>query len=175
MIGAYNMKSIVRVPDNVKLLNAKQVVTLSPADKERYYDKVITDLLQANPSGITVSEIEEATGFLAKTLRAHLKRLTAKGEATSISKGRIVLYYPNGQIVGRPSIIEAQARQGTVYAVNKIRDAFGNVSFYIQEKELDEYRTLRVKGGISINLDDMRKFVTELHTISLRENQGREQ
>ena len=173
-IGAYEMKSIVRIPETVRLLEPKQIFTLSPADKDRYYDKVIVDILQANPSGVTISEIEDATNFLAKTLRAHVKRLVAWGEAVSFAKGKMVLYYPNGQIMGKPTIIEARSRLGTVYAVNKIRDAFNNLSYYIQEKELDEYRTLRVKGGISISLDDMRKFVTELHTVSLRDSQNKE-
>jgi predicted transcriptional regulator len=173
-MGAYRMKSIIIIPDNVKLLEPRQVLTLSPTDKDRYYEKVILDILQANPAGVTVGELEENIKFLAKTIRAHLKRLVARGEVITITRGNLVIYQPNGQAMGKPVLIESKTKSGTVYAVNRIKDAFGNLSYYIQEKELDEYRTLRVKGGINIGYGDMRNFVTELHTISLKDIQGRE-
>jgi predicted transcriptional regulator len=168
------MKSILRIPDNVKLLEPKQVFTMSPADRDRYYEKVILDILQANPAGVTVGELEENIKFLAKTIRGHLKRLVARGEVTTLTRGNLVIYQPNGQVMGSPAVIESKTKLGTSYVVSRIKDGFGNLSYYIQEKELDEYRTLRVKGGITISRDDMRDFVTALHTLSLKEIEGKE-
>src|SRR5437667_10633073 len=114
------MKSILRVPDDVKLLEPKQVVTLSPADKQRYYDKVIMDILRANPAGVTVTEIEEVTSFMARTIRPHLKALVARGEAICINRGKLTIYQANGEILDKPTAIQSTARLGTVYVVNKI-------------------------------------------------------
>ncbi len=169
-IGAYDLKSILRIPDNVKLLSPKQAYTLSPSDKDRYYDKVILDLLRANPSGVTVSEFEDATDFMGRTIRSHLKSLVARGEAQAISRGKMSIYQSNGETIDKPTSIESIAKNGTVYVVNPIKDNGGNISYYIQEKELDAYRTLRVKGGITIQRGDIKKFITELHTMSLKES-----
>jgi hypothetical protein len=163
------MKTIVRVPDNVKLLKPEQAVKLSPADKTRYYDRAIMDILRANPEGITVSEIEEATGFMARTIRPHLNALVARGEAMRISRGKLMVYQANGVVLDKPVSIESAAKLGTVYVISRIKDVAGNLSYYVQEKELDEYRRLTVKGGISIHSDDIKRFLTELHTIALED------
>lgn len=169
-IGAYDLRSILRVPDNVKLLSPKQAYTLSPSDKDRYYDKVVIDLLRANPSGVTVSELEDATDFMGRTIRAHLKSLVARGEVQAISRGKLSIYQSNGEIIDKPTSIDSTSKNGTVYVVNRMKDVAGNLSYYIQEKELDAYRTLRVKGGITIQSGDMRKFIMELHTLSLKDS-----
>lgn len=161
------MKSNLQIPDSIKLIEQKQIATLSPADRDKYYDKVILDILHANPEGATAPEIEEITGFYGRTIRDHLKKLVARGEVTSISRGKLTLYFPNGEIIGKPHTIESKARPGTVYVVNKIENANGRF-FYIQEKELDAYRTLRVKGGITIPQNDIKEFIKRLHTYCMQ-------
>ncbi len=163
------MKTIVRVPDDVKLLRPEQALKLSPTDKIRYYDRAIIDILRANPEGITVSEIEEATGFMPRTIRPHLNAMVARGEAMRITRGKLMVYQANGVVLDKPLTIDSRARLGTVYVVSRIKDVAGNLSYYIQEKELDEYRRLTVKGGITIHADDIRHFMTDLHTVAMRD------
>ena len=153
----------------MKLLQPKQVVTLSPADKQRYIDKVIVDLLKANPQGVTVSEIEGATSFMARTIRPHLKGLVARGEAVCINRGKLAVYQANGELLDKPITIQSTARLGTVYVVNKIRDNSGGLSYYVQEKELDAYRVLRVKGGITIHENDIKNVLTEINSVAMRD------
>jgi hypothetical protein len=167
------MKSILRVPDEVKLLEPKQVLTLSPSDKQRYYDRVIMDLLRANSEGVTVGEIEEVTKFMARTIRPHLKALVARGEAICITRGKWTVYQANGEILDKPVAIQSVARLGTVYVVNRIKDNGGTLSYYIQEKELDAYRVLTVKGGITISANDIKHFLTEINTIAMRDARGK--
>lgn len=167
------MKSILQVPDDVKLLEPEQVVTLSPADKQRYYDKIIMDLLKANPAGVTVSEIEETTHFMARTIRPHLKALVARGEAICINRGKWSLYQANGEVQDKPIAIQSKARLGTTYVVNKIKDSAGNFSYYVQEKELDAYRILRVKGGITIHSADIKDFLTEVNMLAMKDARGK--
>lgn len=169
-IGAYLMKTIVRIPDEVKLLKPEQAVKLSPFEKTRYYDRVIMDILRANPEGITVAEIEEVTGFMARTIRPHLIALVARGEVLKITRGKLVIYQANGEVLDKPTSIESSSRLGTVYVVSRIRDVAGNLSYYIQEKELDAYRRLTVKGGISVGAEDMEHFLKQLHTVALRDS-----
>jgi hypothetical protein len=69
----------------------------------------------------------------------------------------------------KPFTIESKNRLGTAYVVNKLKDSFGNLSYYIQEKELDAYRTLRVKGGVTIDAKDLKDFITEFHTYAMKD------
>jgi predicted transcriptional regulator len=167
------MKSILRIPDEVKLLEPNQVLALSPADRQRYYDRVIMDILRANREGVTVGEIEEVTSFMARTIRPHLKALVARGEAICVNRGKWTIYQANGEIQDKPVAIQSVAKLGTTYVVNKIKDNAGNISYYIQEKELDAYRLLTVKGGITIHSSDMKHFLTEINTIVMRDARGK--
>ena len=40
------MKHELQIPDNVKLLPRTIVTKLSPAEKDKYYDKVIEDIFE---------------------------------------------------------------------------------------------------------------------------------
>jgi hypothetical protein len=155
------------IPESIKVVEEKAIRTLSPQVKTQYYDKVILDILRANADGVTPSEIEEGTGFRGATIRQHLQRLTERGEANSIQKGKLTLYYPNGEIVGKPFTINSKTKDGRQYVITKLEGRDGK-SFYIQQRELDAYRSLRVKGGITIDVEDIPDFIKQFHTHTVR-------
>jgi hypothetical protein len=162
----------VIIPESVKLVEEHDIRTLSPQSKTQYYDKVILEILRANAEGATPPEIEQATAFRGATIRQHLQRLVERGEANSIQKGKLRLYFANGEIVGRPFSINSKMIDGRQYIVTKL-EGRGGTSYYIQQRELDSYRSLRVKGGITVDVEDMPDFIKQLHTHVLRrENHG---
>lgn len=157
------MEIELKIPDNIKLLEKDKVMAFSPKQKEKYYDKVILDILRANPTGVSVSEIEKATGFYGRTVRDHLEKLAAVGEVFSITRSHVAFYFPSGGSEGRPLTIKSKTREGVFYVANKLSNQRGKF-VYIQQKEMDDYRALRVKGGILVAEDDVKEFIKELNT-----------
>jgi hypothetical protein len=144
-------------------LPRQTVVKLSPTEKDKYYDQVIVDILQANPTGVSAAEIEKATGFYGRTVRDHLKNLSNLGKAYGITRSGVVFYFPSGKIEDEPLVIPSKTRDGLFYVVNILTNQRGKFA-YIQQKEMDEYRTLIVKGGILIAEEDIKDFITKMHT-----------
>lgn len=151
------------MPETIQLLSRESAVKLSPLEKDKYYDKVIVDILSANPTGVSAVEIEKATGFYGRTVRDHLRKLTALGKAYGITRSGVVFYFPSGKIEDDPLVIPSTTRDGLFYVVNKLVNQRGKF-VYIQQKEMDEYRTLVVKGGILIAEEDVKDFITKMHT-----------
>lgn len=155
----------LKIPDSVKLLNKKQTIGLSPREKDKYYDKVIVDILNANPIGVSALEIERATGFYGRTVRDHLEKMVVIGEAYSVTRSGVAFYFPSGTKEDDELTIKSETRDGLFYVVTKISNQRGKF-FYIQQKEMDDYRTLTVKGGVMIAEEDVRDFITQFHTYS---------
>lgn len=165
------MEHILHIPDTIKLLPRKTVVKFSPTEKDKYYDQVIVDILNANPAGVSAGEIEKETGFYGRTVRDHLRNLSALGKAYRITRSGLMFYFPSGEIEDDPLIISSKTRDGVFYVANKLTNQRGRF-FYIQQKEMDEYRTLVVKGGILIAEEDMKHFIKELHTYSANKGES---
>lgn len=161
----------VIIPENVKVVDQENIKSFSPQDKVQYYDKVILEVLRANPEGLTAPEISAALVFYAGTVRQHLARLVERGQAISQHRGKLTLYHPNGEVVDKPYVIESQSKDGLQYIISKLRTKEG-ISYYIQQRELDSYKTLRVKGGITISKDDCKNFIKLLHTYVAKEHQN---
>lgn len=158
----------LNVPETIKVVSEDTMKSFSPRDRVEYYDKVILEVLRANSGGATAPEVEEATNFYRRTVAQHLSRLVERGEAISIQRGKITMYYPNGDVVGKPFVIPSKIRDGRQYVVNKLKGKDG-VSYYIQLKELDAYRTLRIKGGILVDKGDLEHFIKNINTYGAQE------
>lgn len=158
----------VIIPETIKIVQQKDIRSLSPSGKTQYYDTLIVEILRVNPDGVTPSEIQEATGFRGETIRQHLARLVERGEVNSIQKGKLKLFYPNGEIIGKPFVINSKIKDGRQYVITKLEGRDGT-SYYVQQRELDAYRSLRVKGGIIIDTEDIRDFIKQLHTHTMKE------
>ncbi len=158
----------LRIPDNVKLLAKEKVLSMGPKDRERYYSKVILDILKANREGATASEIADSTGFYERTIRDHLEKLEALGEIYSTERGKLTIYYTSGYAEEKPLTVKSKRIDGVYYVITGLKNANGDF-IYIQHKEMDEYRALRVKGGIMIAKEDIQDFIKQLHTYTLKE------
>lgn len=141
------------------LLSPAEISGMRPKDRERYIESVILELLQLNPRGVTIREVAEKIGFRRDTVAKHLERLVATREAYSIVRGNVSVYYRNGQVVHATDVKETSTpdRQYTFFKLENEDGRF----FYIQEKEVDEFRAIRVKGGILINADYAMRFIRE--------------
>ena len=144
----------------VSVLPISEVAGMRPKDKERYIETIVLELLQLNPRGITIREVADKTGFNRDTVAKHLERLVATREAYKAVRSNLSVYYRNGQVVHATDVKDTSAPSRR-YTFFKLENEEGKF-FYVQEKEVDEFRAIRVKGGIFINADYVMEFIKEL-------------
>lgn len=154
-------------PPKMAMLSKNEVLTLRPTDRNNYAEKIIKDLLNVNPKGVTISEIEAVTDLTRNTIAKHLTRLVAIREAYSQKRGILSIYYINGQTLSSQNILDNITRS-TSYAFHRIINDEGKY-FYIQEINEDYYGTKKVSGGIMIKSQDLLSFSSELQKFALEE------
>jgi hypothetical protein len=147
----------IQVP---KVLPPREVITMRPQDREHYVEKIILSILEMNPRGVTVTDIVRKTSFYRDTVAKHLERLVATREAYSIVRGNAAVYYKNGQVVHATDVKDTTSQNRT-YTFFRLQNEDGKF-IYIQEKELDEFRAITVKGGIMIDARYAMRFIKEL-------------
>ena len=147
------------------LLSQEEVLSLRPKDRDTYAEKIIIQLLEANPKGVTVSEIVEITGLNRSTITKHSKKLVAIREAHRQVRGNLSIYYKNGTILSSKSILNNISRN-TSYTFMRIINDEGKY-IYLQEKTNDNYGASNVSGGIMISDKDILDFLNELQKFAL--------
>ncbi len=152
----------IQVP---KILPTQEIASMRPQDRERYIEKVILSILEANPRGVTIPEITAKTEFYRDTVAKHLERLVATREGYCVTRGNVSVYYKNGQVVHATDVKDSTSPNRN-YTFYKLENEDG-VFVYIQEKELDEFKAVRVKGGIMIDYRYASQFMKELQDFLL--------
>src|SRR5207244_5742248 len=112
-----------------------------------------------NPRGVTIPEIATRTGFYRDTVSKHLDKLVATREAYRVTRGNVSVYYKNGQVVHATDVKDTSSPNRT-YTFYKLENEDGKF-IYVQEKEVDEFRAVSVKGGIMIDHRYALQFMKE--------------
>jgi len=133
-------------------LNTKELMSLQPSQRKIYVHNKIMDILRMNENGVTISEVEKATGFDNSTVWRHLENLVSIREAYKKKRGPLTIYYKNGKL-GHQTYREVCIVGNKSYVFDKIENNEGHF-ILIQEKEMDSLRKMNVKGGIMINIRD---------------------
>jgi DNA-binding transcriptional ArsR family regulator len=149
-----------------KILSAEAIKRLSPSERDYYIQNVILEILVMNEGGVTISQISAKLPFSRPTVSKHLEMLVAIGEAYRIQMGNLSIYSKNGKVVHEADV-QSVVVSDKVYTFYKLKNQEGDF-LYVQEKELDEFRSPKVKGGVMVNardlptfLDRLKKFVEE--------------
>jgi hypothetical protein len=139
----------------------QEIEHLPPDAKEEYYRLVVSQIVRANPGGLTVSDICAFTNFDRKTIGQHLDFLVAVREAyKEVIPPRTAKYYPNGKLVH--GFGETSARIGNaVFTFRRLVNQFGDF-VYVQEKKRDARNLLTVAGGILVSADGIDNFIAHL-------------
>ena len=119
----------------------EEIENLPPEAKEEYYRLVVSQVVRANPGGVTVTDICGLTGFDRRTVGQHLSFLVAVREAyKEVIAPRTAKYYPNGKLVH--GFDESTVKVGeTFFTFRRLLNQFGEF-VYVQEKKRDS-RNLR--------------------------------
>lgn len=155
--GAMRHMTSIIVPE---LLPEKEIESMRPREKQRYIESVILKVLERSPRGATISEIESRTHFARNTVTKHLNRLVATRQATRAVRSGVSIYYRNGNVV---AAIDYRDRTNPdhFYTLMKLRNEDGDF-VYVQEKEVDELRSIKVRGGVMIAASVAPGFVKRL-------------
>ena len=159
------------------LVGQEELQSFRPKDRGQYIQKTILQILEMNPQGVTVSEIANQTKANRETISSHMKTLVAIREAYAISRGNLSIFYKNGKVVHARST-EHRFPNDRFFKFYRLENPQGKF-IYVQERQLDEFRAIKVKGGIMINDKDFIKFMSELQKfgmeVTMRESKTRSQ
>lgn len=155
--GSVNQDSLKRM--------LQEIEHLPPDAKEEYYRLVISQIVRANPGGLTVSDVCAFTNFDRKTVGQHLDFLVAVREAyREVIPPRTAKFYPNGKLVH--GFGETSTRLGNaVFTFRRLVNQFGEF-VYVQEKKRDARNLLTVAGGILVPADGIDDFVAHLRRVA---------
>jgi len=160
--GKYNIMIAERVslaaPKSI--LNADEIKSLRPNEREDYIRAVTLDILRKNEQGVTISEVMEATSFNRVTVTKHLEYLVAVREAYKRERGIGTVYFKNGKLVHETDKLSITCGNKS-YQFFRLENPEG-VFIYIQEQEKDELRAINVKGGLMIPLQCFQAFMKGL-------------
>lgn len=143
-----------------KILSQKEIKRMAPSDRDYYIQNVILEILKLNPRGITVSQVSRRFHFSRPTVAKHLDMLVAIGEAYKVQMGNLAIYHKNGKIVHETDV-QSTVISDKLYTFYKLKNQEGEF-LYVQEKELDEFGSPRVKGGVMVNARDLQFFMERL-------------
>jgi DNA-binding transcriptional ArsR family regulator len=146
------------------ILTQEEIKALRPRDRESYIESVILEVLALNPRGITVSQTSKATGFSRDTVSKHLERLLAIREAYKVDRG-VAVFYKNGKVADEHDLKLVTSDDKT-YTFYRLVNEDGEF-IYIQEREIDEFRAVKVKGGIMISSKDFKPFMSALQNFGI--------
>lgn len=147
----------IKVPE--KILSTEEIKHLSPSERDYYIQNVILEILNLNKA-VTISQIDDKLPFSRSTIAKHLEMLTAIGEAYKIQMGNLSIYSKNGKVVHEADVQSIVVDDKT-YTFYKLKNQEGDF-LYVQERVLDEFRSPKVKGGITINARDLPAFLERL-------------
>ena len=143
-----------------EMLPRQQLESMRPREKQKYIEHIMLEALRRNPRGVTIAELQAKIPFSRNTLTEHLSRLVATRQASRFFRGKVAIYYRNGSV--RNAIdFRDPTNQDHLYTFMQLENEDG-LFVYVQEKEVDEFRSIKVKGGIMISAAVTPQFLNRL-------------
>lgn len=141
------------------LISPDELRSLRPKDKDECIQNLLLQILELNSQGVTIPELADQTRIYRNTLASHMKTLVATREAYETKRGKLSFFYKNGKVVhARSTECKFNDR---FYKFFRLENAQGKF-IYIQERQMDEFRAIKVRGGIMIKDKDFFVFIKEL-------------
>ena len=141
-----------------ELLQKEAFKTLPAKEKEEYLTNILIKILQLNPDGVTTSQIKEATGLTYSTLWHHLEILKSTTLSRKISRGKIDVYYPLGNL----NYLSDYNKDNVVYTFTTVGNSDGNF-VCIHEKRENSLGSYTVVRGIALPVELIDDIVNTLN------------
>jgi len=153
----------LELPTNI--ISQDELRSLRPKDRDECIQKLLLQILDLNSQGVTITELADQTRINRNTLSSHMKTLVATREAYEVNRGKLSVFYKNGKIVHAKST-ECKFPNDRFYRFYRLNNEQGNF-IYVQERQLDEFRAIKVMGGIMIKDEDFMEFLKELQKFAM--------
>jgi len=147
------------------IVSLDELKNLRPKDRDEYVQKLLLQVLELNSQGVTIPELADQTRINRNTLASHMKTLVATREAFEIVRGKLSVFYKNGKVVHARST-ECEFPNDRFYKFYRLSNAQGKF-IYVQERQMDEFRAIKVRGGIMIKDEDFMRFLKELQNFGM--------
>jgi len=152
----------LELPQN--LISPESLKSMRPKDKDECIQKLLLQILELNSQGITITELMGQTKIHRNTLAGHMKTIVATREAYEVKRGKLSVFYKNGKVVHAKS---TECRfNDRFYKFFRLKNEQGDF-IYVQERQMDEFRAIKVNGGIMIKDEDFLVFLKELQKFGL--------
>ncbi len=141
-----------------ELLQKEAFKTLPAKEKEEYLTNILIKILQLNPDGVTTSQIKEATGLTYSTLWHHLEILKSTTLSRKISRGKIDVYYPLGNL----NHLSDYNKDNVVYTFTTVGNSDGNF-VCIHEKRENSLGSYTIVRGIALPVELIDDIINTLN------------
>jgi transcriptional antiterminator len=148
-----------------EIITQDELQNLRPKDRDECIQKLLLQILELNNQGVTIAELADQVRINRNTLASHMKTLVAIREAYALNRGRLSVFYKNGKVVHARST-EHKSPNDRFYRFYRLDNDQGKF-IYIQERQLDEFRATKVRGGIMIEDKDFLDFLKELQKFGM--------
>jgi len=148
------MANINTPPDVLEKTTFK---SLPAKEKEEYVSNVLKKTIALNPTGVTISQIKEATGLTYSTIWHHLEVLSCTAQCSKVSKGNTDIYYPPGSM----SHLNELGKGKSKYAISLVQNSEGRF-VCIQEKKENRMGNYSICKGVHIPVEIIDDLVKEL-------------
>ena len=133
----------INLPQN--MLEKEQYLALSSWQKGEYIHNLLKEILDLNPKGVTVSQIDKTIYIGRSTIWHHLEILASKGTCFKMDRGDTEVYYPN-EVITALKELEVKGELYT-YSFSLVKNQYGKF-VNIQAKQEDRTGNLAAHSGV---------------------------
>ena len=159
----------LNLPQNV--LNKEQYSSLSSLQKGEYIHNLLKEILEINPGGITISQVDNITHLGRSTVWHHLEILAARADCLKVERGDTDVYHSN-KVLASLKELDIQGNY-YYYAFHVVENTYGKF-VRIQTKQENRSGSLATHSGVIITHHLMSEILNSLAKIKehhLNENQ----
>ena len=147
----------LNLPQNI--LDKEQYSSLSTFQKGEYVNNLLKQILELNPSGVTISQVDKEVNLGHSTIWHHLGGLADRSFCLKMERGDTAVYNFNKVL----DTLEAYHIQGKFYFYDfdLVENIFGRF-VRMQTKQEDSSGSLVAHGGILVGVNSFDKVVDSL-------------
>lgn len=147
------------------VLPVAELHKLLPRSRDAYASNLLLEVLDRNAQGVTVSKLVQTTQLSRNTVLKHLERLVGQRRATKKDFGYVAIYYKGGSIDEDKGI--SKDFGDTSYEFQLLDRGQEGKYVYVQERQLDEFGSPRINGGILVRSDRVLEFIKSLSALGI--------
>lgn len=156
------------------LLVKEQYLALPSSQKEDYIDNVLKQILELNPSGITIPDVDKATYFGHATIWHHLELLASRAECLKMERGDTNVYHSNKIIAAFPELKLKGKLAGSHIYFDLVENTYGK--FIRIQKHIPDSRssTHLVRNGIVIPTHLLDELINTFNEVKAHLNERKD-